>query len=257
MVALGDYIGLILSELTIGRAQADVESVRIAEIYSTNKILKNFAVPRLRFDNVEITMPVAIDKIEPAEIDAAKTPLKISEVNTAVIQTLMATLERYKITLPEGNVAAIRKAIDQKSKSLETDLGQKSKSLETASPPSPPSPPKTSGNHINIVDTKNIADEYSSEIDLQLRKMKEEGQPALKSVDLYKLTKDIKVGIRAKLVVMRPPPARVPVLIQTSQIKEIGVQSVTTIKLHISEDAMEWTEYQTGEGENKEQLVSE
>ena len=76
MVALGDYIGLILSELTIGRAQADVESVRIAEIYSTNKILKNFAVPRLRFENVEITMPVAIDKVEPAEIDARQNSPK-------------------------------------------------------------------------------------------------------------------------------------------------------------------------------------
>jgi hypothetical protein len=239
MVALGDYIGLILSELTIGRAQADVESVRIAEIYSTNKILKNFAVPRLRLENVEITMPVAIDKVDPAWIDASKTPLESSKVNAEVTQTLTATLEKYKIPLSEGNNAVLRKAIDQKSKSLEKNLGQ------------------TSGNHINIVDTKDIADEYSAEIDLQLRKMKEEGQPALKDVDLEKLTKDIKNGIRAKLVVMRPPPARIPVLIQTSQIKEIGVQSVTTIKLNISEDAMEWTEYQTGEGESKEQLVSE
>ena len=239
MVALGDYIGLLLSELTIGRAQADIESVRIAEIYSTNKILKNFAVPRLRLENVEITMPVAIDKVDPKEIDASKTPLKISEVNKEVTQTLMTSLEKYKITLSEGNIAAIRKAIEQKSKSLEKNLGQ------------------TSGNHIYIIDTKNIADEYSSEIDLHLRRIKDEAQPEIKSVDLDKMAKDVKTGIRSKLIVMRPPPARIPVLIQTSQIKEIGVQSVTMIKFQISEDAMEWTEYQTSEGESREQLVSE
>ena len=77
MVSLGDYIGLLLSELTTARVQADIESVRMAELYSTNKILRNFAVPRVRFQNVEITTPVVIDKTDEAAIAASRKPLNI------------------------------------------------------------------------------------------------------------------------------------------------------------------------------------
>ena len=66
MPLLGDYLGQLLSEITIARMHADLETVRLAELYATHPLLKNFPVPHVRLPDVELELPVLIKTSEEA-----------------------------------------------------------------------------------------------------------------------------------------------------------------------------------------------
>jgi hypothetical protein len=107
-----------------------------------------------------------------------------------------------------------------------------------------------------MIDTKFIADEYTNSIKELLKKLKD-SQPLLQKIDITKLIKDLRTDLRLKLFRIRPPPSRLQVLVQSSQIKEMGLESTNTMKFKINEDAMEWTEFEATTGEIKDQLVPE
>jgi hypothetical protein len=233
MVALGDYIGSILSELTIARVRADIESVRVAELYSTSPILRNFAVPRVRFQDIEITAPVIIEKV----VESNRITLKITDVKKEVYQSILFNFEKYEIT-SDDIISTIKNKIEEKSQTIEDYLNQ----------------PPTSDTF--MIDTKFIADEYTNSIKELLKKLKD-SQPLLQKIDITKLIKDLRTDLRLKLFRIRPPPSRLQVLVQSSQIKEMGLESTNTMKFKINEDAMEWTEFEATTGEIKDQLVPE
>jgi hypothetical protein len=65
MAELSDFLGHILEEITRARVQADVEAIRTAKMYVSEEdgLLKNFAIPRMRLPNIEITAPVVITDV--------------------------------------------------------------------------------------------------------------------------------------------------------------------------------------------------
>jgi len=237
LVTLGDYIGLLLSELNIARAKADIESVKIAEIYSVNKILQNFPIPRVRFNKVEITAPIAIEKVDQKGTDSQDTSLNISKLKSQIIRSITSVLENNGINLSEEELKLVNKKIEEISNQLEKTL-------------------KISYKGIDIIDLENLADEYSKGISPQILELKERHTDT-KGVDIQQIIKGIKTAIRIRLISMMTSPSRVNVLVQTSQIKEFNLESLTVLKFDIREDAMEWTEYKTNQGETKEFLVSE
>jgi hypothetical protein len=59
-ITMSDYVGFIFSEITRARVIADAESRRIAEIYSTDEILKEFSVPRFKIPEMNLAIPVIV-----------------------------------------------------------------------------------------------------------------------------------------------------------------------------------------------------
>jgi hypothetical protein len=59
-ITMSDYVGFIFSEITRARVIADAESRRIAEIYSTDEILKEFSVPRFKIPEMNLGIPVIV-----------------------------------------------------------------------------------------------------------------------------------------------------------------------------------------------------
>ena len=64
MPYLGDYLGHLLSEITIARMQADLEAVRVAELYATHPLLRTFPIPHFRLPDVDLDIPVVIQKLD-------------------------------------------------------------------------------------------------------------------------------------------------------------------------------------------------
>lgn len=252
MVKLGDYVGLILSEMTRARAQADVETLKLAELYATNKTLRNFAVPRVRLQNVEITTPVVIDKQDESALEAYNKPVKISEVRAVVDNAIATNLERNNIRLSPAETSAVKKSIDERSGVVARRFAPVSAQPVTARGPQP-----TTEETISLADTKNIADEYSVQVNLHLKRLKDT-QPAYKNIDVDKISAEVKTELRSRIANLRPPPPRLEVLVNTAQIKETAAKElVTYVKFTITEDSMEWSEYQSSTGEVREQLVPE
>lgn len=251
MVKLGDYVGMILSEMTRARAQADIETLKLAELYATNKTLRNFAVPRVRLQNVEITTPLVIEKQDEAAIEAYGRPIKISEVRTAVDSAIAATLEKRNIKLGAADASAVRISIDERSGVVARrfTLARTQPGAGRAAQPAEET--------ISLTDTKNISDEYAAEVDLTLKRLKET-QPAYKDIDVDKISAEVKADLRVRIANLRPLPPRLEVMVNTAQLKETAAKElVTYVKFTITEDSVEWAEYQSSTGEVKEQLVPE
>ena len=68
MPNLGDYLGQLMSEITLARMQADLESVRIAELYAAHPLLKTMPIPHLRLPEVNLDIPVLIEASEPPRV---------------------------------------------------------------------------------------------------------------------------------------------------------------------------------------------
>src|SRR3954464_7628945 len=106
MPYLGDYLGHLLSEITTARVQADLESVRIADLYASHTLFKHMAVPRFRLPNVTIDAPVVITRMEEAPAgQPVRGGIGIDDVHTAVERGLAAALDLsvFKVTAKQRN----------------------------------------------------------------------------------------------------------------------------------------------------------
>jgi hypothetical protein len=106
MPYLGDYLGHLLSEITTARVQADLESVRIADLYASHPLLKHMAVPRFRLPTVTIDAPVVVTSMDEATSgEPVRGGIGISDVHAAVERGLGAALDQsaMKITATQRN----------------------------------------------------------------------------------------------------------------------------------------------------------
>ncbi|MEJ2127120.1 MAG: hypothetical protein P8X84_06440 [Candidatus Bathyarchaeota archaeon] len=62
MPNLGDYLGNLISEVTLARMQADIEAVRIAELYSSHPLLKNMPIPHFRLPAKKVRLSATQSK---------------------------------------------------------------------------------------------------------------------------------------------------------------------------------------------------
>ena len=67
MANLQDYLGTLVTSVNQARVLADIESANIAEQYAQHRLLKHFSIPRMKMQNVEFTIPVAIQNVETSE----------------------------------------------------------------------------------------------------------------------------------------------------------------------------------------------
>lgn len=64
MPKLGEFIGALLSDAVQARVRADLEAVRIAEVYSGHELLKHLPVPRFRLPDITVDFPVLVSAVE-------------------------------------------------------------------------------------------------------------------------------------------------------------------------------------------------
>ena len=91
MPKLGDFIGALLADVAQARVRADLETVRIAEAYSTNGLLKHLPVPRFRLPDLTVDIPVLVSALgAPGDETAGRLFIEPSaaEVNEAVLEGL-------------------------------------------------------------------------------------------------------------------------------------------------------------------------
>ena len=60
MPPLSDFIGALLADAAQARVRADLEALKIAEVYSAHDLLKHLPVPRFRLPDITIDAPVVV-----------------------------------------------------------------------------------------------------------------------------------------------------------------------------------------------------
>lgn len=98
MPNLGDLIGAMMADAMRARVQADIEAVRIAEMYSRNELLRHLPVPHFRLPDVVIDVPVLVSGGPRPRAESASVAPTDDQLREVVSQTL----KTHKITLPRG-----------------------------------------------------------------------------------------------------------------------------------------------------------
>src|SRR5207244_4136858 len=123
MPYLGDYLGHLLSEITTARVQADLEAMRVAEMYASHPLLRSMPIPRFRLPNVTLDVPVAIDQLEPANPVGTGGQTVSAAIREEVAGLLTHSLEIAGIELTTAERAVVDRAVDQRAQEqLGSDL---------------------------------------------------------------------------------------------------------------------------------------
>jgi hypothetical protein len=227
MINLGDYLGQLMSEVVMARVQADLESVRIADMYASHPLLRHMAVPRVRLPEVQIEVPVVVDA---AGVVEDGTPprggVSIPAARKQFDAVLQANLRELGVRLRAEDRKALNHALDEETTRLDLPV-------EVA------------------VNPARIADRLSRTAIRSLT-------PVLSKERLSGLRERLPDDARRTLVALATPPPRVATTVDTPAVREAGPEDrITRIRLTITEESMELTTIETDEGESMLKLVPE
>jgi len=224
MPYLGDFLGHLLSEITIGRSQADAETIRLANIYSRDPVLKHFAVPRFRLPTLTLRVPVAVTSMaEPTQ--GEPPPIEALQARTALFTVLDQQARQLAVTIPEQTRAAIAKEIDSVLATDATGLSR---------------------------DVQRLADTI---VPVALGAVSRDPEVAPNFGRLNERFAQLREGTVAELVRQRFPPPRLSVAVTSGALREAG-PALVNLELQISEEAVEWTMVES-DGQPTSRLVPE
>lgn len=232
MPYLGDYLGQLLSEITMARMQADLEAVRVAEIYAGHPLLRHMPVPHFRLPDVEMDVPVVIKQMEEKRLEEGSRGAPLAKDLRSSFDTVLETqLQRNNISLSP-----------QQRKKLKSELDFQISMLEQPSEVA--------------VDVNRIADKLSKSASQILSEVGRPGESS-EAQRISKLETELKNATRVEFLKLRKMPPRLHALVTTAEIREAGPsETITHLRLKISEQAVEWTTIES-EGQKQDRLVPE
>jgi hypothetical protein len=232
MPFLGDYIGQLMSEITVARLKADLEAIRIAELYASHPLLRHMPVPHFRLPDVQLDVPVGVPNSESSKVIA---PQPGTTSFAATIErfhnTLSAELLRRGIQMPPEKQTALRAAVSEAARGLDLP-------------------------HEVAVDTNRIADKLSDAVATQLRSERPAATAGPQSGPdpIETLREGLRAQARLDLLKAKSAPTRLAVLVTTQEVREAGPQNIMRLTLKITEDNVEWTSIEK-DGKTTERLV--
>lgn len=228
MPFLGDFIGQIAAEMTIARMQADLEAVRVAELYASHPLLRHMPVPHFRMPEISMELPVVIKQVETAAPgESQRGSPNLTELKKVFLKTVSEILLKDKIRLSAADKKELDASIDARLKSLKQ-----------------PAEISVGISHI----AHELADLVSEKIGARTR------------MDLEKKSKfrsELKELAWADFLKVQKPPPRLEALVKTSEVREAGAgEVVTRMHVKLSEDGFEITTVES-EGVLRERLIPE
>jgi hypothetical protein len=234
MIKLNEYLGSIVASFTNAKIMSDLQTVKVAEEYAKHDYLKHFSIPRMRIDDVEMTIPIALE-----EIAATTKPPIINfdnaKINALVYGTLMEKFGILKIT---------REA----SKMVQAEIAKQVLVLEKQI--------KLANNHAPVKI-------FSKEIVLFFMKIIEKygllDKETLAKINsesiildlINALTKEIEIKTENEAL------ANLNIIVEANKLRELKAETLIYIKLKISENGMEWSRSENGKGEIESKLLPE
>ena len=229
MPLLGDFLGHVMAEITIARMQADLEALRVADLYASHPLLRTLPVPRFRLRDADIEIPVVVDKVEEADVEQSpRGGVNKEELNKSFVKALSAQLWNHRIRADKKLLSKLRYAVKQCIESLEypTEIS---------------------------VDASRFANELTSTVTTVLLKNKKD----LDRQKLQDFNDDLRDNARLEILKLRTLPPRLHVLVTTREIKEAGpTELLGRLVLKIHEENLEWALLDR-DGESFERLIPE
>jgi len=257
MITLKDYIGTIYKEITNAKVQSDIETLAVAQEYLKNPYLKHFSVPNVRMKNLEITVPIGVENIDQVtsqqevsydiskeafyntytkvygeyfKDEAASIPVvELDKATEAGAQYASELMGKIQVAIDKEAAASDIKATEQQV--YTKDVSREAEAIRAVS------------NQQQLIEDQ-IYD-FSKYIYINTFNTKEANFDAFSAYVASVAKKEfgavmLKVG-------------SIPVIVESSRLKEVTESNLMKIKMHVFEDSMEWivdtdadgTSYQT------------
>lgn len=101
MPSLGEFVGALLADAAQARIRADVEMVRLAEVYNQDPYLRNLPVPRFRLPEITVDVPLLI--LDVSGVAGAPGALPFQEPSTTELRSVVrAGMRTSGIRLPRA-----------------------------------------------------------------------------------------------------------------------------------------------------------
>ncbi|MEA3033593.1 MAG: hypothetical protein QOH86_1609 [Sphingomonadales bacterium] len=230
MPTLDEYLGGIFASLTRARMIADSQAVTAAETYARHDLLRHFAVPHLRFSEVELTIPVAIESVQPPP-QGIIDPAVRDALRNGILAGLARPFGMRQFTRPAADIlnARIDAAIDRLAergagRPLGECLAEFARDLAT----------DIASILASIgIDPKRVATHDVAEV------AREVAEAHVKSI---------------------PPAAglgSLHIVAESHRLREERPSDVIVIKMSVSEEGMEWHQMETSDGRTERKLLPE
>jgi hypothetical protein len=232
MPYLGDYLGQLLSEISMARMQADLETLRIAELYAMQPLLRTMSVPRMRLPDVDIDIPILIKAVEdPRAGESARGGVKLSEIGGKFYEVLSVHLSKAGIALSSTDQKTVRTELDKRLKQTQVPVEI-------------------------LVDVFRVADDLTSTALRVIGELIREPSTT-KIVISPKIAAELKDAVRLEFLKLRTSPPRLAVIVTSAEIREAGTsENVTRLRLKVSEQGFEWKVIEL-EGVQHDRLIPE
>jgi hypothetical protein len=227
MPYLGDYLGHLLSEVAIARAQADLEALRIAELYASHPLLRHLPVPHFRLPTVTLDVPVAIKEMEESKKGGtARGQVDLRAMRQGIGRVVARALSRAGISLDQPTKKTLDAALDRVSES-------RAEPTEVA------------------IGVKRLGEEFAATAGAVLREAGAEEERVRTFIDRVRLEALV------EFLNLRTPPPRLNVLVTTAELRDAGpLDLMARFRLSLSEEALEWTVVELG-GNPVDRLIPE
>lgn len=234
MPKLNDYIGSLVSSITNARVMSDIQTVKVAEEYAKHNLLRHFSIPRMRIDDVEMTIPIALDEIN-EKTETEYEPIDNTKFNAIVYKELVNSLGLTK--LPIGVSKILRNNIVEQTQNLEQN--------------------------IRITKDLTFLKIYSETLtsiilnlggELPKPKLEIKGKIDIEAMPQYlerRLSQEIKITSQKKTI------EDLNVIVEAHKLREQKPENIIYIKLKISEDGMEWNRTENSNGGIESKLLPE
>lgn len=212
MPKLGDYIGALVSEIVRARVISDQETIRVAEYYSKDPLLKNMTLPRFRLPSLNIDIPLAIKNYH----DKQELDIDCAEIKNSTLEILNEKAQKYNFKIDQSELKAFNTTIDKIVSNLKPAKSE-SFSLE------------------------HVVDGIVFSVIEFLRKPSRFRKP-LESRIMDNISTEMKDECISKFSSsIRETFTGVEIIANTSELKEIGSKDLmTSIKLSFTEEGYEW-----------------
>ena len=225
----------------MARVQADLESVRVAELYANHPLLKHMPVPRFRLPSVHLDIPVLIRGEELG--DGEDRPnLEPEEAAARFVEILEGVLDDHDRQLLSDDREGVRRAA----------VLAIAEHLEL--------PPDVSGSITGAVtDLVKIAIR-AIRTALQVEQEAEESEDDREDPErlLARIREDLRRRVITAFIRFVASPRRLQADMATSHVKEAGDSDILArVKMEVTEDGVEWATVVDRDGELAERLVSE
>ncbi len=225
---LEEYIGSLVSSIADARLMSDAQTARIAADYAKHPLLKHFSVPRMRIDDVEMEINVALDKI--AEDSQTKVdPIDNAKVNTLVYKEIVAGLGRK--SLPLAASRTLKAEIARRTQTLESEINIKA----------------------NLTPLKDFINRISEESLTISRGIGLKSITATTESLSSRLEKSIAPAISLTEVKQR----KLRVMAESKELSEQKPECFIKVKLKISERGLEWSKGFDSAGNEIDTLIPE